>query len=221
MVDDVVPISDRDSFLMARRVAHEEGLLIGGSCGLAVAAALRVAERCTPEDLVVVLIPDSGRGYLSKVFNDDWLARFGFLVCDGTTVAEVLAAKEGELPPLVYVNPESPVRDAVLLMRKHGLSQLPVAKGEMPIAAAEVMGSIDELRVMERAFADGGVLDRTVEQVMGPPLATIGSGQCVELAVSLLDSSPALLVLDGGRPQSVLARTDVLTFLSSSEGDLP
>lgn len=221
VVDDVVPISDRDSFLMARRVAREEGLLIGGSCGLAVAAALRVAERCTPEDLVVVLIPDSGRGYLSKVFNDDWLARYGFLVCDGTTVAEVLAAKEGQLPPLVYVNPTSAVRDAVLLMRKQGLSQLPVAKGEMPIAAAEVMGSIDELRVMERAFADGGVLDRTVEEVMGPPLPTIGSGQCVELAVSLLDSAPALLVLDGGRPQSVLARTDVLTFLSASEGDLP
>jgi cystathionine beta-synthase len=220
-VDEVIAISDRDSFLMARRVAREEGLLIGGSCGLAVAAALKVAERCTPDDLVVVLIPDSGRGYLSKVFNDDWLARFGFLVCEGTTVAEVLDAKEGELPPLIYVNPDTSVRDAVLLMRKHGLSQLPVAKGEMPIAAAEVMGAIDELRVMERAFADAGVLDRTVEAVMGPPLPTVGSGQCVELAVSLLDSAPALLVLDGGRPKTVLARTDMLTFLSADDGALP
>jgi cystathionine beta-synthase len=165
-----------------------------------------------------VLIPDSGRGYLSRVFNDEWLARYGFLSGEGPTVADIVEAKdEGGVPPLVYVMPGSAVRDAVLLMRKQGLSQLPVAKGEMPIAAAEVMGAIDELRIMERTFADPNVLDLPVEAVMGPPLPTIGSGQPIELAVELLDLAPALLVLDGGRPQAVLARTDVLTFLSAQE----
>ncbi len=216
VVDEVIAISDRDSFMMARRVAREEGLLIGGSCGTAVAAALQVAARCRAEDLVVVLIPDSGRGYLSRVFDDDWLARYGFLVCEGTTVAMVLAAKDHNraIPPLVYVQPETTVRDAVELMRRHGVSQLPVAKGEMPIAAAEVMGAVDELRLMERTFAAASTWDAPVESVMGPRLPTIGSGQCIELAVELLDSAPALLVLDGGRPRTVLARTDVLTFLS-------
>jgi len=219
VIDEVVAVSDRDSFMMARRVTEEEGLLIGGSCGTAVTAALRVAERCGRDDLVVVLLPDSGRGYLSKVFNDEWMARFGFLESEGVTVAQVAAAREpGSLPPLVYVHPESTVRDAILLMRKHGLSQLPVAKGEMPIAAAEVMGAVDELRLMERTFADSLLLDRPVEDVMGPPLPTIGSGQPVELAVRLLDSAPALLVLDGGRPRTVLARTDMLTFLSAQSG---
>jgi cystathionine beta-synthase len=218
VVDDVIPVSDRDSFMMARRVAREEGLLIGGSCGTAVAAALRVAATAGPDVLVVVLIPDAGRGYLSRVFNDEGLARYGFLSGDGPTVADVVDAKdEGDVPPLVYVMPGSAVRDAVLLMRKQGLSQLPVAKGEMPIAAAEVMGAIDELRIMERTFADPAVLDLPVEAVMGPPLPTIGSGQPIERAVELLDLAPALLVLDGGRPQAVLARTDVLTFLSAQE----
>jgi cystathionine beta-synthase len=217
VVDEVLAVSDRDSFLMARRVAREEGLLIGGSCGTAVTAALRVAEKASSDDLVVVLIPDSGRGYLSRVFNDEWLARYGFLTTSGTCVAHVLDARDvGDIPPLVYVYPEATVREAILTMRKHGLSQLPVAKGEMPLAAAEVMGSVDELRLMERAFADPSTFTQPVEEVMSPPLPTIGSGQPVELAVELLESAPALLVLDGGRPRAVLARTDVLTFLSSS-----
>jgi cystathionine beta-synthase len=223
VIDEVIAVSDRDSFLMARRVTREEGLLIGGSCGTAVAAALRLAERCTPDDLVVVLIPDSGRGYLSKVFNDEWLAGYGFIRSEGTTVADVLAARvEGSLPPLVYVRPETPVREAVRLMHTHGLSQLPVAKGELPLAAAEVQGAVDELRLMERTFGDPSVVDKPVEQVMGPRLPTVGSGQPIELAVELLDSAPALLVLDGGRPCSVLSRSDVLTFLSDSQpGALP
>jgi cystathionine beta-synthase len=215
IVDEVIAVSDRDSFLMARRVAREEGLLIGGSCGTAVAAALQVAQRCRPSDLVVVLLPDSGRGYLSRVFNDEWLARYGFLQADGVTVSDILGARAtGDIPALVYVYPDATVRDAILTMRKHGLSQLPVAKGAMPLAAAEVMGSVDELQLMEWVFLESSALDRPVEDVMSPPLPTIGSGQPVGLAVQLLESANALLVLDGGRPQAVLARTDVLTFLS-------
>lgn len=218
VVDRVVPISDHDSFLMARRVSQEEGLLIGGSCGTAVAAALQAAEGLTADDLVVVLIPDSGRGYLSRIFNDEWMAGFGFLTSDGPTVADVLEAKEGDIPRLVYLQPTDSLRDAVKLMHEHDVSQLPVAKGEMPLAAAEVMGSIDELRIMELAFGDSRVLDRSVEEVMSPNMSTIGIGQPVELAVELLDQCPALLVLDGGRPRTVVARADLLSFLSTEAG---
>ena len=214
LVDEVIPISDADSFLTARRVTEREGLLIGGSGGTAVAAGLQLAAGLTADDLVVVLIPDSGRGYLSRVFNDQWMAGYGFLRGDGPVVADVVAAKEGGRPPLLYVQPGERVRNAIELLQRHGISQLPVAKGEMPLAAAEVAGSIDELRIMEAAFNDPDVLDRSVEDVMTPAMPTIGIGQPVELAVQLLDLAPALLVLDGGRPRTVVARADLLSFLS-------
>ena len=217
LVDLTLAVSDQNSFEMARRVTREEGLLIGGSGGTAVVAALQLARDLTPDDLVVVLIPDSGRGYLSKIFNDDWMAEYGFLTSEGVTVGDVLDTKEGEIPALVYVRPEDTVRDAILAMRKHGVSQIPVAKGEMPLAAAEVSGAVSELRLMERAFETPGILDRPVEDVMGPPLSTIGIGQSIELAVELLESSPALLVIDGGRPRTIVSRTDLLTFLSPAQ----
>jgi cystathionine beta-synthase len=215
LVDRVVAISDEDSFVMARRVTAEEGLLIGGSGGTAVAAAIEVGRELGPDDLVVVLIPDSGRGYLSRIFEDEWMAGFGFLRSGGRTVADVLEARGGEVPPLVYVHPEDHVRKAVELMRGHGVSQLPVAKGELPLAAAEVLGAVDELALMDLAVRDENVLEAAVESVMGPRLPTIGIGQPLELAVELLDKAPAIVVLAGGRPHVVLARTDVLRYLSA------
>ena len=196
----------------------EEGLLIGGSCGTAVAAALEVARECTPDDLVVVLVPDSGRLYLSKVFNDEWLAGYGLLTTsDGPVVADVVAARHSSVPDLVYVQPEDTARHAASVMDDYGVPQLPVAKGEMPLAAAEVMGSVSELRLMDLAFDAEAVLDKSVEDIMGPPLPTIGSGQPLALAVEMLDSAAALLVLDGGRPRAVISRTDLLSFLSQGQ----
>ncbi|MCP3855208.1 MAG: cystathionine beta-synthase [Actinomycetia bacterium] len=220
IIDQVIAVSDLDSFSMARRVAQDEGILLGGSCGTAIAAALRLAEGLTADDLVVVLAPDSGRGYLSKVFNDDWMEGFGFIpATGGVSVADVVGTKaEHEAPELIYVNPDATARDAVLLMRKNGVSQMPVAKNDMPLAAAEVMGSVNELRLMEAAFADHSVLDRPVEEVMGPSLPTIGIGQSIESVVELLDTTGALLVLDGGRPRTVISRTDVLNHLSPDTG---
>ena len=199
---------------MARRVSEEEGLLIGGSCGTAVAAARVVAAEAKPDDLVVVLIPDSGRGYLSKVFNDDWMASFGFLEDEGPTVRNVLATNSDGVPPLLYVQPEDSARTAFALMQTHGVSQLPVAKGAMPLSAAEVQGSVTELRLMQLAYGDQSTLDMPVEKIMGPKLPTLGAGQSVSLAVEMLDGGGASLVLDGGRPIAVITQSDILHFLA-------
>lgn len=214
LVDRTISVTDQDSFLTARRVTQEEGLLIGGSGGTAVNAALQVAEGAGPDDLVVVLVPDSGRLYLTTVFNDEWMAGFGFIRADGPIVGDVLGSRREGVPELLYVQPHQTVREAAKIMNEHGVSQLPVAKNEMPLAAAEVMGSVSELRLMDLAFDTDAVLDKTVEDIMGPKLRTIGSGQPLSLAVEMLDSCSALLVLDGGRPRAVISSSDVLSFLS-------
>jgi cystathionine beta-synthase len=165
----------------------------------------------------VVLTPDSGRGYLSKVFNDDYLATFGFIECGGRPcISEVVKAKGDNDRDLIYVNPDTPARDAVELMRNRGVSQVPVAKNEPPFAVAEIAGSVSELQLMNAAFADESVLDKPVEMVMAPPLPTIGIGQSVQIAIELFERANALLVIDGGRPRTVISHTDVLEFLSPS-----
>ena len=216
LVDRVVAVSDEDSFLMARRVTQEEGLLIGGSGGTAVAAALEVGRELGPDGLVVVLVPDSGRGYLSRVFDDDWMAGYGFLRGAEHTVADIVGEPR-EVPPLVYVHPEDTVGRAVNVMRGYGLSQVPVAKGEMPLAAAEIVGAVDELHLMDRAFREPHIMDEPVEKVMGEPLPTIGVGQPIAMAVERLERAPAIVVLVGGRPTVVLTRTDVLRHLSAAQ----
>ena len=211
LYDDVIAVSDEEAFLMAREVSRVEGILIGGSGGLAMAAAIRVAKQADPNDIVVVLNPDSGRGYLSRVFDDDWMANFGFLrECD-QCVGAVLETR-GDTPSLLYVNPSHTVRHALDIMRANGVSPLPVCKNTPPFAAAEVAGSVDELELMETIYADPSVMGTEVEKVMGPKLPTIGVGQKVSKAVEMLDRAPALLVLSGGRPLSVLTRTDLLQY---------
>ena len=195
IVDQTIAISDADSFAMAQRVTREEGILIGGSGGTAVAAARELATGLTDKDLVVVLIPDSGRGYLSTIFNNQWMSTMGFSQQEGLVISDLVNKAENELPDLIYLEPRDSVREAVLTMRKYGVSQLPIAKGEMPIAAAEVVGSVSELWLMNQAYEHEGLLDMNIEEVMQATLPTIGIGEPIDLAVELLESASALLVL--------------------------
>jgi cystathionine beta-synthase len=216
IVDRTVMVSDSESFAAARRVTREEGLLIGGSCGTAIHAALVVGRELGPEAVVVVLLPDSGRNYLSKIFDDDWMTRFGFLESDGPTAGDVLAAKDGSIPDLVVITADTVTRDAFARMRALGVSQLIVATTtEPPFAAKEVSGAVSELPLMDKAFRDPAVLDRPVGELMEPAPPMLGVGETVTDVVDRLESCTAVLVLDGGHPVGVLTRADVLTFLSS------
>ncbi|MET7748871.1 cystathionine beta-synthase [Micromonospora sp. NPDC005367] len=217
IADEIVEVSDKDSFEMTRRLAREEGLLVGGSCGMAVVAALEVARKAGPDDVVVVLLPDGGRGYLSKIFNDSWMARYGFLDNSGTepTVADALASKPGGLPELVHVHPTETVRDAIDYMREYGVSQLPVLKAEPPVVTGEVAGSIAERDLLDALFTGQAHLHDTIERHMAAPLPMIGGGQPVSEAVGLLEKSDAALVLVDGKPKGVLTRQDLLAHLGA------
>ena len=216
LVDRVVRVTDADSFLMARRVTREEGLLVGGSGGMAVQAAIEVGRELTAAHVVVVLIPDSGRNYLSKIFDDRWMIDHGFLNADGPTARDVLHARSGALPPLVRVEPNQTARQAIETMRALDVSQLVVASQEPPLQPKEIEGSVRELELMDRVFRDASVLDRRIGEVMSPPLPTVGIGESVSVVVATLETCPAVVVVDGGRPAAVLTRTDVLTYLGGA-----
>jgi cystathionine beta-synthase len=214
--DDVIEVSDKESFTMTRRLAREEGLLVGGSCGMAVAAALDVARTAGPDDVIVVLLPDGGRGYLSKIFNDGWMARYGFLTSHdtGATVSDVLARKGGRIPQMIHVHPSETVRDAIDIMREYGVSQLPVLKAEPPVVTGEVAGSIAERDLLDALFTGQAHLHDMVDRHMRDALPMIGGGQPVSEAVAMLERSDAAIVLIDGKPMGVLTRQDLLSFLS-------
>ena len=213
--DEIIAVSDSDSFEMTRRLAREEGLLVGGSCGMAVVAGLQMARRLGPDDVVVVLLPDSGRGYLSKVFSDEWLASYGFLAADsGQTVGDVLRGKEGVLPRLVHTHPNETLAEAIHILREFGVSQMPVVRAEPPVMAAEVAGSVVERDLLEALFSGRARLADRVEDHMSAALPGLGAGEPVERAVATLEQGDALVVLDDGKPVGVLTRQDLLGFLA-------
>ena len=217
LVDEVVAVS-ADAFAMARAVTQREGILIGGSGGTAVAAALKVAATLPSDAVVVVLIPDSGRGYLSKIFNDTWMTDYGFLrPHDEMDAGDVLTNKGNRhdgLADLVLVTEEVSVRDAIAVMRANDVSQLLVTvTDQLPLAAKEVSGSLSELGVLEATTRDAAVLDMTVKEICDAPMPMVGVGMSVGELTKLLATSAGALVLDGGHPVGVLTRSDLLSFL--------
>ncbi len=221
VVDRVEAVSDRDSFLMTRELARRCGLLVGGSCGLAVVAGLRVARELTADDVVVVLLPDSGRGYLSKIFNDDWMYEYGFLEppANGPTVADALRHKSEQTsgpPDLVHVHPTETVGAAISYLREYNVSQMPVVRHEPPLRAAEVAGSVIEKHLLAVVFADRAAVGAPVTDHLSPPLPTVGIGEPLVRIVAVLGDEPAVLVHDDGNPIGILTRSDLLSFLSTT-----
>lgn len=223
VADRIIEVSDADSFAFTRRLAREEALLVGGSSGMAAYAAKQLAAELegTPEGenaVIVVLLPDSGRGYLTKIFNDEWLGQYGFAV-EGTdrdeqNVGQVLRGKDGRLPDLVHTHPTETIAEAVHILQEYGVSQMPVVRAEPPIVAAEVAGSVSERGLLDALFAGTAKLTDPVEQHMSGPLPTIGSTESARDAVKLLEHADAVLVHEDGKPVGVLTRQDLLAFLA-------
>jgi cystathionine beta-synthase len=216
VVDGIIASSDAESFDLTRRLAREEGLLVGGSSGLAVSAALKLARELGPDDIIVVLLPDGGRGYLGKVFNDQWMQSYGFTqVSDEKTVADLVRTKTGDLPDLVHLHPSDTVRDAIQIMANHDVSQLPVLTAEPPVVIGEVVGAINEKNLVELVFTGEAAMTDSISKFVGKPLELIGVHESVTQAREALGTSDALLVVDDGKPVAVLTRYDLLNFLSN------
>jgi len=214
--DQIIAVSDADSFLMTRRLAREEALLTGGSCGMAVVASLRVARQAAPGDVIVVLLPDGGRGYLGKIYNDEWMTDYGFLTAETAEarVGDVLEHKHRGLPPFVHAHPTDTVRHVIASLREFDVSQLPVLSAEPPVMAAEVVGSIVEHDLLDALVTGKAAPDDEVAGLMSPPLPMVGSGEPVSVAARTLGDAGAAIVLVDGKPAGVITRQDVLIFLS-------
>jgi len=215
VVDEIIASTDAESFDFTRRLAREEGLLVGGSSGLAVASGLKAARELTKDDVMVILLPDGGRGYLGKVFNDKWMRSYGFLSdTEERTVGDVLSSKTGQLPDLVHVHPTDTVRDAIEIMSKYEVSQMPVLTAEPPVVMGEVIGAIDERSLLESVFSGGAQMTDAIREFVGKPLGLIGVHESLSAARAALATTDALLVTNDGKPAAVLTRHDLLTFLS-------
>jgi cystathionine beta-synthase len=222
VADRIIEVSDADSFAFTRRLAREDALLVGGSSGMAAYAAKQLAEELAADGqtdaVIVVLLPDSGRGYLTKVFNDEWLASYGFPTggeeTGEKTVGEVQRGKTGQQPDQVHTHPTETIADAVHILREYGVSQMPVVRAEPPVVAAEVAGSVDERTLLDALYAGAAKLTDPVEKHMSPALPTIGSTAAASEAVAALEHADALLVQEDGKPVGVVTRQDLLTYIA-------
>jgi cystathionine beta-synthase len=214
VVDRYVKVSDRDSFRTARAITRQEGILVGGSAGTAVFAALDVARELDATMTIVVLLPDTGRQYLSKVYSDQWMLQHGMLDRpEVVRVEEVLTAKHTELPPLITVGAHQKVRQAIDTLQRHSISQAPVVRDETT-DVSQFVGSIRDRELLDRIFRDPDALQADVAEVMGPPIPLIEWSDPLESAFAELETGPAVLVTKAGQVLGVLTRSDLLDFLA-------
>ena len=226
MVDRWVRVSDRDAFAMARRITREEGILAGESCGTALIAALDEARRLMREDgaaareaVIVVIFPDGGRNYLSKLYNDEWMRANGLLTTTGAVVRidELLRARHHgpDLPDVVLARTTDRVGAAIDLLQLYGISQLPVSERPDDDAVEGIVGSVSEKGLLDRTYRDPTVVERTIGEVMDPPLPTVDLGATLDEAFGLLSGgAPAVVAVSGGRPAGVVTKLDILEYLA-------
>jgi cystathionine beta-synthase len=217
VVDEWIRVSDRDSFLFARRLAREEGLLVGGSSGSTIAGAIEYARRLGPDSRVLTVLPDSGRSYLSKFLDDNWMLEHGFLErsIPTPTVRELLRAKQGETPSLVTIAAHQKVSEAIDVMERYSISQLPVVRDGEVMSLADVIGSLQDRALLDRVFKNADALHEDVASAMQGPLATVEAGASVdEIVTALTGGTNAVVVAEAGRPVGVVTRSDLLDYLA-------
>jgi cystathionine beta-synthase len=225
VVDEWIRVSDRDSFLTARRLAREEGILAGGSAGTTVWAALQIAARLGPDAQILTIIPDTGRNYLSKFYDDNWMLDHGFLErrTPAPTVGAVLLAKRGEdpvVPEFIVIGSHQKVGEAIELMQRYSISQLPVVRNGASESLADVVGSLQDRDLLDRVFKNPDALHEDVANAMQPPLATIDAGDSLdEVFPTLTGRTNAVVVARQGRPVGVITRSDLLEFLAHQRGN--
>ena len=219
LVDRYVRVADRDSFLTARAITRQEGILVGGSSGTALFAALVVARELRDESTIVVIFPDTGRNYLSKLYSDSWMLQYGFLDRpELIRVEEVLLAKHGDIPPVVAIGAHQKVRQAIDRLQEYGISQAPVVR-DPSNDVSSVVGSVRERTVLDRLFRDPDSLQADVAEVMAPPFPMVEFDDPIEVAFGELQQGPAVIVAKSGEMLGILTRADLLEFLAHRERD--
>jgi cystathionine beta-synthase len=224
VVDEWVRVSDRDSFLTARRLAREEGLLVGGSGGTTVWAALELARRFGPEAKILTMLPDSGRSYMSKFYDDNWMLEHGFVErrAAAPTVTELLGSKrleELDVPALITISAHQKVGEAIDVMNRYSISQLPVVRDGEVQSLADVIGSLQDRDLLDRVFKNADALHEDVAAAMQPPLAAVESDQTLdEVFATLTGRTNAVVVAREGKPVGVLTRSDLLDYLAHQRG---
>jgi cystathionine beta-synthase len=208
-VDEVIEVTDKESFLMARRLTREEGLLVGGSSGTAVAGMLKIADRFRDDDVVVVLLPDSGERYLSKIYNDDWMRENGFLTPEKITVRYILQSKGKEANGLLSIDPITTVRRALDLIKEHDVSQLPVLDRGKPV------GAVHDNELMATVMERPALIDSPVSTVMSPSFPSVNIDSQIDEVIRLLTPKKnyAVLVEDDQKVSGILTRYDVIEFM--------